>query len=125
MLASAIDTGSYAGPGWWGALVAAAHDAVPAAQFTSLLDCGDDAGAAQAAIRAGRRAIVFTGRDDVAERLADIARQRGIGLLTRRPPASLDLGDSFFASPETLRQHCAAFFGAASTCGTQISSSQR
>src|SRR5829696_710484 len=85
VLASAPDAGISAGPGWWGALVAAAREAVPAARFTALLDCGDDAGAAQAAIRAGIEAIVFTGRPDAAERLADIAAQAGLRLMTTRP----------------------------------------
>ena len=107
ILLSAPDAGIYAGPGWFGELVAAARDAVPAAQSTALLDCGDDVGAAQAAIRAGVEGIVFTGPADVAERLADIAGQGGIRLVTRRPVAALDLGTEFFASPETLRRRCA------------------
>lgn len=82
---SAPDAGIYAGPGWWTALVEAARDAVPAARFSPILDCGDDPGAAMAAIRAGAEAIVFTGRADVAERLAAIAAAAGARLLTRRP----------------------------------------
>jgi hypothetical protein len=109
ILASATDAGIYAGPGWFGGLIAAASDAVPAAQSTALLDCGGDAGAAQAAIRAGIEGVIFTGRADVAERLADIAAQAGARLLTARPDAVLDLGTEFFASPETLRQRCAEF----------------
>jgi hypothetical protein len=106
-LASAPDAGICGGAGWFGALVAAARDAVPTAQCTALLDCGDDAGAAQAAIRAGIESIVFIGRADVAGRLADIAGQRGIRLVTDRPVAALDLASGFFASPEILHQRCA------------------
>jgi hypothetical protein len=106
-LASAPDAGIYAGPGWFGALVAAARAAVPAAQSAALLDCGDDAGAAQAAIRAGIEGVVFTGRADVAERLADVARQRGARLLSARPAAVLDLETQFFASPEALQRRVA------------------
>ena len=109
MLASATDAGIYAGAGWFGALIAAAREAVPAAQSTALLDCGADAGAAQAAVRAGIEGIIFTGRADVAERLADIAGQRGIRLLTERPGTTLNLSSEFFASPETLHQRCAEF----------------
>ena len=105
-LASAPDAGISGGPGWFGALIAAARAAVPAAQFTALLDCGDDAGAAMAAIRAAIEGVVFTGRADVAERLADIARQRGARLLTARPDPALDLGTAFFASAEALRRRC-------------------
>ena len=112
ILASAPDAGIYAGPGWFGALIAAAREAVPVAECTMLLDCGDDAGAAQAAIRAGIEAIVFTGRADVAERLADIAGRRGTRLLTARPAIALDLATDFFASAETLHLRCADFLRA-------------
>jgi len=108
-LVSAPDAGIYAGPGWFGALVAAARDAVPAAQGAALLDCGDDAGAAQAAIRAGIEGVIFTGPADLAERLADIAGQRGARLLTVRAVSALDLGDAFFAAPEVLHRRCLEF----------------
>jgi hypothetical protein len=88
---------------------------VPAAQSTALLDCGDDAGAAQAAIRAGIEGIIFTGRADVAERLADIAGQRGVRLLTKRPAAALDLGTKFFAPPEVLYRGCTEILAAPPT----------
>ena len=107
-LLSAPGVGIYAGPGWWSEVVAAARVAVPAGQATAILDCGDDAGAAQAAIRSGIEAIIFTGRPDVAERLADIAGQRGARLRTDRPPPALDLGVDFFAAPDALRRRCAA-----------------
>ena len=74
-----------------------------------ILDCGDDAGAAQGAIRAGIEGILFTGRADVAERLADIASKSGIRLVTVRPDPALNLAAEFFASPETLRRRCAFF----------------
>jgi hypothetical protein len=110
-LASAPDAGISAGPGWFGTLVAAAREAVPAAQSTALIDCGDDAGAAMAAIRAGIEAIVFTGRADVAERLADIASQTGSRLVTARPAPALDLEAEFFAAPEALRRSCVTALG--------------
>ena len=108
ILASAPDAGIYGGSGWWCEMIAAARAAVPAAQFTAFLDCGDDAGAAQAAIAAEIEGVVFTGRTDVAVRLADIARQRGVQLMTERPAPALDLGTTFFSAPETLYQCCAA-----------------
>ena len=107
VLASAPDAGIYAGPGWFGALLATAREAVPEAKATAFLDCGDDAGAAMGAIRAGIEGVVFTGRADVAARLADIAGQRGAMLLTARPEPVLDLGALFFADSETLRRRCA------------------
>lgn len=113
VLASAADAGRYGGPGWFRALIEAARNAVPAAHFTALLDCADDAGAAQAAIRAGSVAIVFTGRADVARRLADIAGRRGIGFVTKRPEPALDLVDLFFAAPDELRRRCGDAFAPA------------
>ena len=107
MLASAPGAGSYVGPGWFGALVAAAREAVPDAHFSTLLDCGDDVGAALAAIRSEIEGVVFTGRADVARRLADIAQQHRVRFVTDRPAALLDLGDDFFASPEILERRCA------------------
>ena len=83
---------------------------MPAAQSTALLDCGDDAGAAQAALRTGTEGIIFTGRADVAERLADIAARAGARLLTVRPDPALDLEREFFAPLEILRRRCAEVF---------------
>jgi hypothetical protein len=107
ILASAPDAGIYAGPGWFGELIGASRGAVPAARFSAILDCGDDAGSAMAAVRAGIDAIVFTGRADVAARIGDIAAQAGARLLTARPAAILDLGVSFFADDESVRRRCA------------------
>ena len=106
-LLSALDAGIYAGAGWWRALVEAARDAVPGAAFSAILDCGDQAGAAQAAIRAGAEAIVFTGRADVAERLAAIAGAQGTRLLMVRPEEFCDLDRWYFESALTLRRKCA------------------
>lgn len=106
VLLSAPGAGLYAGPGWWQALIEAAHVAVPESRCTAILDCADDAGAVQGAIRAAVEAIVFTGRADIAERLADIAGQRGIEVVTERPAATLDLADFFFADAETLLRRC-------------------
>ncbi len=107
VLASAPDAGIYGGPGWWRELIAAAREAVPTAQCAALLDCGDDAGAAQGAIRAGIEGLIFTGRADVARRLSDIAAQRGVRLLTVPAEPALDLADDFFAGPDALRRRVA------------------
>ena len=108
LLLSAVDAGLSAGAGWWRGMIAAARDSVPGARTAALLDCGDDAGAAQGALRAGVEAIVFSGRDEVVERLADIAGRRGSRVRCARPSPALDLGDDFFAKPEVLRRHCLA-----------------
>lgn len=106
-LLSARAAGGYAGPGWFRGLVDAAREAVPEARFSALLDCGDEAGAALAALRSGVKGLVFTGRADVAERLADIARQRAARFETARPAAALDLGADFFAAEDRLVARCA------------------
>jgi hypothetical protein len=107
ILLSASEAGIYAGPGWFRALMAAAREAAPDARFSAILDCGDQAGAALAAIRAQIEGVIFTGRADVASRLADIARQHGVRLETTRPAAALDLSADFFASAESVQQRCA------------------
>ena len=109
VLASAPDAGGYVGPGWFGALAAAARQAVPEARFSALLDCGDSVGAALAAIRAEVEGVVFIGRPNVSRRLADIARQHGVAFETERPAAVLDLVEDFFASPEDIERRCAEF----------------
>jgi hypothetical protein len=109
VLASAPDAGGYVGPGWFGALIAAAREAVPGARFSALLDCGDNVGAALAAIRSEIEGVVFIGRADVAGRLADIARQHGVRLETDRWATALDLGEDFFASGDSVERRCAEF----------------
>ena len=110
ILLSAPDAGIYAGPGWFAALAEAARQAVTDAHFSVLLDCGDRPGAALGAIRAQIEAVTFTGRADVARRLADIASQSGVRLVTQRPAADLDLGDSFFASETESEAVCTQIF---------------
>src|ERR1700722_5679524 len=63
--------------------------------------------ARQAAARAGAEAIVFTGRPDVAERLAAIAGAQGTRLLMVRPGEFCDLDRWYFESARTLRRKCA------------------
>ena len=110
VLASPPGAGSYVGPGWFREVVSAARAAVPEASFSALLDCGNEVGAALAAIRSEIEGVVFTGRADVATRLADIAAQHGVRFLTTRPAPVLDLGDDFFAAPEILERRCAELF---------------
>jgi hypothetical protein len=107
VLASAPGAGSYVGPGWFREVVVAAREAVPDASFSARLDCGDDRGAALAAIRSQVEGVVFTGPADVARRLADIAGQHAVRFVTKRPVPVLDLGDDFFASPEIVERRCA------------------
>jgi hypothetical protein len=107
ILLSAADAGIYAGAGWFKAVVEAARNAIPTANFTEILDCGDDAGAAMAALSVGLKSVVFTGRADVAERLTSIAQQWNLRLQTARPRPALDLAADFFADVETVQRKCA------------------
>jgi hypothetical protein len=117
VIASAADAGIYAGPGWFKAVIDAVRAAAPAAQFSAVLDCGDDAGAVQSAIRAGIDAIVFTGRADVAARLQAIAEESNSRILTERPQPAHDLLALFFADGETVRRRCAEILaGVAPIC---------
>jgi hypothetical protein len=109
VVASPPDAGGYVGPGWFGAAVTAARQAVPGARFSALLDCGDNVGAALAAIRSEVEGVVFIGRPDVARRLADIARQHRVRFETERPAAALDLVEEFFASQEDIERRCVEF----------------
>jgi hypothetical protein len=97
------------GPGWFGALIAAVRQAVPEARFSAVLDCGDNVGAALAAIRSEIEGVVFIGRPDVARRLADIARQHGVRFHTDRWATALDLAEDFFASRDSVERRCAEF----------------
>ncbi len=110
-LVSAPDAGGYVGPGWFNTLVGEARKAVPDARCSSLLDCGENVGAALAAIRAGVEGVIFTGRPDVADRFADIAWQHGVRFETKRPADALDLAEDFFSSQEDLEKRCAEFLG--------------
>jgi hypothetical protein len=107
VLASAPDAGGYVGPGWFASLIAEAREVVPEASFSALLDCGDDVGATLAAIRSEVQGVIFTGRPEVAHRLADIARQHAVRLLTDRPSPAVDLGADVFANADFLEQRCA------------------
>lgn len=69
------------GAGYWAALEGLARTEFPGAEFILVLDCGDRAGDALAALRAGCTAIRFVGAPDVAGKLADIAGQQGAGVI--------------------------------------------
>jgi hypothetical protein len=93
LLVSAPAASAHAGALWFQDVVRRAAAEFPNVSLTAVLDCADRAGDAQAALAAGVHAILFTGPVSVAERLADIAAQRGAILLTDRPSA-LDLRDA-------------------------------
>jgi hypothetical protein len=96
-LVSAPGAAAYVGAPWFREVVAAARAEHPEAAVDCILDCGARAGDVMAALRAGIPAVRFTGRKDVAAKLAAIAEGSGARLVTRRPRA-LDLLDE--ADPE-------------------------
>jgi hypothetical protein len=102
--------GSYAGPAWFNAVVREARAAFPDVRVTAILDCDDAAGHALGAFRAGTRAVRFTGRDDVAAKLRDIAAEIGAELITE-DVETLDLRgqrDPIQACTAWLSAHVAA-----------------
>ncbi|MBB3263810.1 hypothetical protein FHW79_001406 [Azospirillum sp. OGB3] len=90
LLVSAPGAAASAGAGWFAAVVERAATRYPSVAITAVLDCADRPGDALGALTCGIDGVLFTGRADVAERLADIAAQRGARLLTALP-AALDL----------------------------------
>lgn len=107
ILRTAPGAAAYAGAGYLKAVVDRARAATPDAQVQAVIDCGDDAGLALAALRAGWGALRFTGAEDVRRRLAAIAAAKGARLLAEESgEEALDLCDS--PDPEAA---CRAFFG--------------
>jgi hypothetical protein len=90
-LASAPGAGVYAGPGWFKKTIEIASSDYPAVEFTSVLDCGDEAGMVLAALRHGVLRVRFDGPDAVAARLADIAGQCGAVIERGALEPALDL----------------------------------
>jgi fructose/tagatose bisphosphate aldolase len=89
---SAPGAASYAGVGWFAALARICRAKQPKARVAFVLDCADRADLVQEAFRMGLRDACFTGRSDVAERLADIAR-KSRSRLHRKRVRSLDLSE--------------------------------
>lgn len=90
VLASPPGAAATLGPMVFRELVAAARDAEPGARSLAVLDCGDAAGLALAAVRAGVEAVSLEAPDEVRARVADIAEGAGTWLLAL-PRADLDL----------------------------------
>jgi hypothetical protein len=84
-LVSAPGAGGYAGAAWFAALAAQGEAAFPHVAQRWVLDCADAPGHVLAALRAGVRAIVFTGAAELRERLAGVAAACGAALLEAAP----------------------------------------
>ena len=88
-LLSGVGAASYAGCGWWRALVAAALAEYPGREVPDVLDCGDAPGRALEALSLGCRLLVL-GPGPAWEDVAARAAAQGARLLAGAPPA-LDL----------------------------------
>jgi hypothetical protein len=91
-LLSAPGAALFAGCLWWRALVAAARAAHPATPAQDVLDCGDAAGQAMAALRAGQRLLILDPACPAFATVRSAAKTLGAIVLAARPPA-LDLAD--------------------------------
>ena len=100
-LLSPPGAGGTMGAGFWQALIGAAAEERPDADFTALLDCGPWPGFALAALRQGVKGLVFTGDAETLTRLRGIAGPLGAIILDRAPDA-LDLAAGR-NQPATLR----------------------
>jgi hypothetical protein len=90
-LLSAPGAALYGGCGWWRALVRQARAAFPAVPVADVLDCGDGAGQALAALRVGQQFLVLSPDAPGWDAVAAIAAEHGGEVLRQAPPA-LDLG---------------------------------
>jgi hypothetical protein len=89
-LLSAPDAALFAGCGFWHALVAQAKAEHPDVTAPDILDCGDAAGHALAALRLGQRILILAEGTPGRAAVAAIALASGATVLAARPPA-LDL----------------------------------
>jgi len=71
------------GIGYAMAIVAKARATYPSIACLSVLDAGEDAGLALSALKSGADMVRFSGAPQIAQKLAQIARQLGVGLEIR------------------------------------------
>ena len=76
-LLSAPVAAAHGGAAWFAEVIAQAAREFPHARFEAILDCGDGAGYAMAALRAGIKTLRFTGSPEIASKLDDMARACG------------------------------------------------
>ena len=105
-LQSAPGAAAYAGVGFLKAVADEAMGDGPG-DVVAVIDCGEDAGTALAALRAGWARVVFSGPADMLEKLADIAAQQDARVFGPDPEATaldlLDVADPLAACRDFLR----------------------
>ena len=77
------------GPAWFRGIVRDLEHAYPDLDVEVVLDCGDAAGYAMAALRSGIKIIRFSGSPSTTRKIEDIAATHGARLV-RRPSRILD-----------------------------------
>ncbi|MHA1570428.1 MAG: hypothetical protein ACTSWM_01305, partial [Alphaproteobacteria bacterium] len=92
-LLSAVGSAGATGPGWFREVIAQARETCPQAQSRAILRCGDCAGHALAALRAGVEEIALDAAAPVRRRVASMARQLGARLVRVPAEPVLDLID--------------------------------
>lgn len=88
-LMSAPDAVSSLGPAWFRDIVRSLERVYPGVDMETVLDCGDAAGYALAALRAGVKTIRFSGRPSTTKKIEDIAGTYGARLV-KHPSRILD-----------------------------------
>jgi hypothetical protein len=92
ILLSAPNAASYAGCGWWRALVQAAYAEFPQTPAQDILDCGAAPGFAMAALRIGQKHLVLAPSCPAFPAVVAAAATLGAVVLPSRP-AALDLAE--------------------------------
>ena len=90
VLRSAAGAGATFGVGWFAALAQIVAERHPLLSAIFVLDCADEAGTAQGALRRGLKRIRFSGPPEVAAKLSAIASAQG-AVLDDDPRPVLDL----------------------------------
>ena len=101
-LVTAPGAARYAGPDHLKKICDLAFSEVEGSTADTLIDCGEDAGSAMTALRAGWKDLAFSGDAELAAKIADMAAQCGARVVEKTPPA-LDLIDE--GDPEAACRH--------------------
>ena len=102
---------------YWIEVFRQAGEAVPEARFSGVIDAAGDAGLAMACLRAGARAVRFTGRADIQEKLASMARATGASLLPADAAGSDEESPLVVADIRTRADDAALVEALVSCCG--------
>jgi hypothetical protein len=101
-----VNAGAYAGPAYYLEILRLAGEGAADVRFLGVLDCGDDAAIAVAALEMGWWGVVLRGNARARARVTDIANRNGGRVFTRRP-AAVELSGRV-----DLEGFCRSFFAA-------------